>query len=384
MSNKDNFLENKIIVIDNGSVNTYIGYAGEDQPRYSFPTRIGKSRFEIIKSAYKPRYGDYYVGLETSQMESVLNFEYPIKNGIIKDWNGMKKIWKYIFYELLRIDPELHPIFLSEPSILPMNYREKIVEIMFEQFNVPAIYFYRQSIASLFAAGLTTGCVVNLGGGNSTIDLIEEGFPIPNKIRRFDINGNEISNHLKKILIKNGNKFDPFLEWNIVNNIKENYCFIALYPEREKQISEKAEYIIKNYTLPNGETIKINEERFIAPECIFKPQMIGYKSDPLEEIIIEVISECKTEVQSDLFKKIILTGGTSLFPTLKERLRMEIQKKIYKPMDVNIIANPERIYLTWIGGSIWADLSTSRRKEFWITPQEYKEKGALGLYSKLI
>ena len=129
----------------------------------------------------------------------------------------------------------------------------------------------------------------------------------------------------------------------------------------------------KSYMLPDGETINVGVERFLAPECFFNPSVIGKELEPLDDVIVSAISECDVDLRRDLYSNIVLSGGSTMFPGIKERLTKEIKEQIPESVDVKIIAPPERMYSVWIGGSILSSLKTFHR--MWVTRREYKEMG---------
>ena len=363
----------KPVVIDNGTGITKNGYAGEDQPRSVFPTLIGYPKYTSIMTDVEHYTREYYIGEEALQLRGVLRLNYPIGHGIVEDWGAMEKIWHYTFYTDLRIDPAEHPCLLTEPPLNPRPNREKMCEIMFETFNTPAIYVAMQAVLSLYASGRTTGLVCDSGTGVTHVVPIYEGFALTHAISRLDLAGRDITEYLMRLLRQRGYSLTTSAEKEIVRDIKEKLCYVALDPEKELKLAEKVSGMEKSYMLPDGETLTVGVERFLAPEVVFNPSAVGKESPPFDEVIVESVSKCDIDLRRDLYSNIVLSGGSTMFPGLKERLTREISEMIPENVEVKIIAPPERMYSVWIGGSILSSLRTFQK--MWVTRKEYKEIG---------
>ncbi|MFX0149095.1 MAG: actin, cytoplasmic 2 [Candidatus Hodarchaeota archaeon] len=373
MSVNGDFIGQKPIIVDNGTGISKNGYGGEDQPRSVFPTMIGTPKYGTVMPDVEHFSREYYIGEEAMELRGLLSLKFPIEHGIVEDWPAMEKLWHYTFYTDLRIDPSEHPILLTEAPLNPRYNREKIAEIMFETFNVPALYVAMQAVLSLYASGRTTGTVIDIGDGVSHIVPIYEGFALSHAIQRIDLAGRDITRYLQRLLRQKGYSFETTAETEIVRDIKEKLCYVAIDPEKELLLSKKVTGIEKNYMLPDGETITLGIERFLAPECFFNPSVIGKELDPIDDLIVSSISECDVDLRRDLYSNIVLSGGSTMFPGIKERLTKEIKEMISESVDVRIISPPERMYSVWIGGSILGSLKTFHR--MWITRREYKEYG---------
>ncbi|MCE7749620.1 MAG: actin family protein [Candidatus Heimdallarchaeota archaeon] len=374
----EEMIQNKPLVIDNGTGFTKNGFAGEDQPRSVFPTIIGYPKYQIIMTDVEHYVREYYIGEEAINLRGVLKLVYPVEHGQVQDWDAMERIWHYTFYNDLRVNPNEHPVLLTEPPLNKNQNKEKMAELMFDTFNVPAMYISMQAILSLYASGRTTGIVVDSGDGVTHIVPVYEGFAISHAIHRSDIGGRDITDYLRRLLRQRGYSLSSSAEREIVRDIKERLCYVALDPEKELKLAEKVSGMEKTYTLPDGETLTIGAERFMAPELCFNPGAIGSEENPLDELIYRSIQNCDVDLRRDLYANIVLSGGSTMFPGLKERLHKELTELVPETMEVKIIAPPERRYSVWIGGSILSSLKTFAK--LWVTRKEYREIGPTSVY----
>jgi len=237
----------------------------------------------------------------------------------------------------------------------------------------------------LYAQGLLTGVVVDSGDGVTHIVPVWEGIVPPTLIKRLNVAGRHITRYLIKLLQLRGYAFNRTADFETVRQIKEQLCYIGYDLDVEKRLALETTTLVKSYTLPDGRVIKLASERYEAPEVLFQPHLIDVESVGLSEMLFNMIQEADIDLRSSFYKHIVLSGGSTMYAGLPSRLEKDMKQmyleRVLKGNEANmskfklgIEDPPRRKHMVFLGGSVLADIMKDR-PEFWITKQEWQEKG---------
>jgi len=238
---------------------------------------------------------------------------------------------------------------------------------------------------SLYAAGRTTGLVCDSGDGVSHTVPVFEGFSIPHAVQRMDIAGRRLTSYVQKLMKEvAGENLDSASELEIVKNIKETCCFVSAKQETYQQNVAEAESSSthdKAYTMPDKRVITVpGKVRFGGPELLFQPTLDGMSCAGIQDISYNSIQESDVDVRKDLSKNIILSGGSTMYEGLADRLKNELEAKLPAGSDIRIVAEPTRKFSVWRGASTLVALSSFA--DSWVSQADYEEHGFSILHRK--
>ncbi len=305
-----------------------------------------------------------YFGEEALEKIGLLDYIYPMKNGVVSNWEHISKIYHHIFDEKLKISPQEYPIIISDHQLSNYYERKNVIDLLFLTFEVASLCLVNKAILSLHATGRDTGLVVHSEEGVTHIVPIFEGKILTKSVESLNLGREHIRKYLSILLSENGNHLRTSSELKILDEILNKYCYVPLDYEKEKQSSVEGPKI----NLPNGKIFTSKTEHFSATEAFFKPELIGESFSGIHEIIYNSIQSTKLE---SLFQNIVLSGENTLYHGLELRLRNEIS--VLNPFtNIVIIAHPQRNILPWIGGSKYKTLKSYR--DLVITREDYERE----------
>eukprot|EP01071_Lankesteria_metandrocarpae_P000898 Lankesteria_metandrocarpae@DN1127_c0_g1_i1.p1 len=375
------------VVVDIGSAFIKAGMQTDARPTILLPSLVGRPR---------RRYADLYegepafVGDEAINRRHQLSFTYPIDHGHIDDWLEMEELLNFLFHTEMRVELSEHPVLLTEPPLVSQAHREKLAELLFEIYNVPEMNISLQAIMALYSTGRTTGLVVEIGEGVTQVVPIYEGFTDKSSIRRSDFGGQELTMYLQKLLCDNDFPMTSRDDYENVRMIKETLCYVAVDPAEEDTRSDLQE----TYTLPDGMTLRdgitksvtLGAERFYCPEALFEPHLLQRDNPPLTELIWQSVQASPMETRRSTLAAVILSGGSTMFPGLPERLTKEL--KFTAPpqarSSVRVVANDDRLFADWLGAKLFCDPSLrSMQDHLWTLKSDWAEVGPSIVHKKV-
>lgn len=368
------------IVIDQGSALCKAGFAGDAAPRIMFPCLVGTPKYlEVMDAETQPDLKDVYYGFEAERMRGVLSLRHPVERGVVADWEAMESIWAHVFEHELRVGGvEDHPVMLTEAPLNPRSNRERTAQVMFESFQVPALYVKMQAVLALLATGQTTGMAVDCGDGVTHTVPVFEGYAVDSAVRRLDLAGSDLTAQLMKLLRERNVALSTTAELEIVRDAKERLAYVALDFDAELGAAVRTQDA--TYELPDGQVLTLGSERFRCAEPLFQPLLMGRDVPGLQQCVCQSADACEIDLRRQLLGGISLSGGTSMLPGLAARLTREVTKMVPAGTRVSVATPADRRIGAWVGGSVLASLDSFQ--ELWVTKADYAEHGENIVHTK--
>ncbi|KAH8584052.1 actin family [Cryptosporidium sp. chipmunk genotype I] len=282
---------------------------------------------------------------------------YPLnRNLVMSDWMLCELIWEQVLLELgvksKRVSPkpeskceyesesENQVLMVILPSSGGILIKEKVNEWLKENYNFKQVTFVPAYLLTLYSYGKETGIVVDIGSFWTNITPVIEGISDYNYSLSIPIGGRSLEDYIKILLSRRGLKFsrkkhtkcvEETKDDLLVRNILSENCFVSTNENSTREIisctTSYLELLRVNSNLNNNKSIFLEEERFqVTEDVFFKPYKIGIESPSICEAIFKVINKCPLDTRTLLMENIFLTGRSSLFIGLPQRIQVNLTK----------------------------------------------------------
>ena len=330
-----------VVVIDNGSSTTRLGFAGNMEPETIFSTAIGtKRKISQADAGILEDEMNYLVGNHQLLLEhaSSHDFNFMVRNGLVQDWDALERLWQSCIYEKLRCDPEEHYFLLSESPFNSPENREQMAEIMFETFNVPGLYIGVQPILALVASWgcvddsihRLSGTVVDSGDGTTTVIPVANGHVLRSGIQQIPLGGRDATSYVQERLRQNKRHVPSSQSYEVARQIKEQYGYVCSNLANEKNKSLQRQ-VGGRYINDELWSCEIGEEQYLAGEVLFQPSLLSSSKSritPLPDLVDRTIQMCPIDLRRTLYSNIVLSGGNTMFPDFGRRLQRDMKRLV--------------------------------------------------------
>jgi len=365
------------LIIDIGSQNFRLGWAGDDFPDIIAPSIYVDNSDYIFTSDVIDGLDDIFITEKEAESHlfghEALKYSNILKIHEFKKEGNLNIFMKYFYhhYKQLEIPEEHHfkqPIIIITPFYMSELEKTKLQDIFFNVFDFPSLLFLSENQGVLAILQKTSGVVINMGEVNTNITSFLHGFSNAMARDTYPISGKELTRYLLNlILTKKGSGELVYLDKIIAQEIKNKLSLCILDPDGEvKRIKDGFTKYNRTIDLPDGTSLDINSERFLFVEPMFNPSLIHIDYMGLPEAVSKVIRFWDRENWEDLLPNIIIVGGSSLIPGLDKRLKFEISKYFSEKIreKINVIAVSGRENIGWIGSSVL--YAQGKLKQEWI------------------
>ncbi|KAL1491395.1 hypothetical protein ABEB36_011998 [Hypothenemus hampei] len=401
------------LVFDPGHYSLRVGYAQEDTPKAEIPAVVGVAPDDSIKLEAEVKPDDSNVSSRPSQYKFYIDTTYLhvprpnmelhnyMKEGMIENWDMFEKILDYSYDKIIQSEPQYHPVLFSESPWNQRHKREKLTELMFEKYKVPAFFLVKNAALAAFANGRATALVIDSGATHTSAVPVLDGYVISNAVVKSPLGGEYLILRAREMLdamgidltpaaliaakdvVRDKDKprftkkklnFQPSNSWmtymlkRTVQDFQQSVLQVAECPYDDRMV---ANIPAVHYEFPCGYHQDFGSERFKIAEALFDHAMLG-----AGHIAATSAGMCDVDIRPALYSSVVVTGGNSLVQGFSDRLSRDLQSRTPGSMKLKMIAangTVERRFGAWVGGSILASIGTFQ--QMWMSMQEYQESG---------
>lgn len=375
-------------VLDNGAYTAKVGLAS-DNPKL-VPNCIMKAKSE----RRRPFVGNQ---IEECRDASGLFYILPFQKGYLVNWDVQKTVWDYVFSkECCPVNLNQLSVVVTEPLFNFSTIQEAMTEIFFEEYECQSLLRINASTLSCYQYKVenpTAKCCIVVDSGYSFTHIVPyvNDTKVKEGIRRIDVGGKLLTNHLKEII--SYRQLHVMDETYVINQVKEDSCFVSQEFYKDMEVAKNKlenntiakDYVLPDYTTlrrgflknpepPNEQqTLRLSNERFAIPEILFFPSDVGIRQMGIPEAIMDCLKACDEETWPHLLSNIVLTGGNAKFPGFRERIFKEVRSLAPAEYTINVHLPENPITYAWHGGKTLS--KDSMFANLLVTREDYEEEG---------
>ncbi|GAB4331557.1 MAG: hypothetical protein Kow0069_39170 [Promethearchaeota archaeon] len=341
------------VIVDAGTRTTRVGFAGEDAPRLRWPTVRASPTAPLLRRRVVPALDAIlpdatFTGEDALAYGDVLELDYFWREH--RDFSCLEALLRDA-WRSLGAEPEASPVVWITPSHLGPDYQERVASFLFSTLGVPRALFPSAALCALFAANRSSGVVVSLGDGHTSVQSIFRGFPGPFSLFESDVTGRTLTKFFRRLLPAES---APMSE-DQAARAKERCVACAGDLDRVLREVEAGETgRDQELELPTGERHVVNRERYLVPEAYFQPWLVASSADPLHELVWKSVESWERGNRGELLEAVVLAGGGSKVPGLPDRLERELRARVPGRLGekVRVLAARGREDVEWLGASV--------------------------------
>ncbi|NMC08618.1 MAG: hypothetical protein GYA24_25640 [Candidatus Lokiarchaeota archaeon] len=365
------------IVLDIGTYATKVGFAGERTPRAIMRTLMGRD------TSTK----DWLFGDSVLPVIDQARIHKPILDGCLLDevMGDFKRFTEHVITSVLKVNPADHPLLLLVNGKGVGVEWDNIAVRLYSRLNTPALCILRSGMACLFALGLDTATIIQVGAGHTTVAPLLNYYGTQRTIPRLYIGAQkDVTAILHGQLVKRGVLPDTPGGLELARQVKEQVCYTSLHFEDElKQSEASGNPCTTTASLSNGGVVECGAERFLGPEVFFTPKIGGHDLIPLDGVIVNSMvclgfyrlqhgdfRQSDDERTAELARHIILVGGHVNMPGFAERVQHGVAARL-PGFTVSVSVPEHHDHFEWHGGSLAAE----KGKIHWLLKDDWERAG---------
>jgi actin, other eukaryote len=319
---------------------------------------------------------------------------------------------------------DISPVLLVEPMRHPRVEQQKMCELLFETFQVPAISAIKSASAGVFANGRTTGLALDMGHAWTTAVPVKDGFSDETRLFATELGGAvlteaaleilraqlrststttnplDIERHIASLSSSSNQAHSSQVLYkcrDVARRWKQQFCFIA--PSAGVAYEKSA--ASATFDLPDGTEVVVQPSTWGAAvgDLLFDPSVenltrtvadsVGVdawtdsgklasisRMDSIGKVLFQSLSHLTTDMRHTMLENLVLFGGSSVIPGMSTRLKNELAPLLPARAVVKIIETrpADRVMSSWIGGSLIGALPAFT-SSMCVSKQKYDEDG---------